>query len=39
VLYSNYAGMTAWTAATPFAMGNIYLKCTTATTHIYLIIV
>lgn len=39
VLYSNYGGMTAWTAATPSALGNIYLKCTTAATHIWIIIV
>jgi len=37
-IYSHYAGMTAWTAATPSAMGNIYVKCTT-TGNIYLIIV
>ena len=37
-IYSNYGGMTAWTAATPSAQGNIYVKCTT-TGNIYLIIV
>jgi hypothetical protein len=38
IIYSNYPGMTPWTAATPSAMGNIYVKCTT-TGNIYLIIV
>lgn len=38
-LYANYAGMTPWTAATNLAQGNIYLKCTTATPHIWLAIV
>lgn len=39
VLYSYYAGMTAWTAATSAGNdGSIYLKCTTASSHYRLII-
>ena len=37
-IYSNYPGMTKWTAATNSAQGHIYVKCTT-TGNIYLIIV
>lgn len=38
-LYSNYAGMTPWTAATNSAQGHIYLKCTTNNPRIWLAIV
>ena len=37
LVYANYPGMTAWTAATPAAIGHIYVKCTT-TGNIFLMI-
>jgi len=38
-LYSMYAGMTPWTAATNAAMGDIYLKCTVASANYWVIVV